>query len=64
MIIIYGYNQITSNNYYYNQLDEYGKTIYEALENNKENMKSGTYVIDFDKRFNDLLKTDGRRRKT
>ena len=45
--------------YYYKQLDEAGKIIYEALENNKENMKSGTYKIDFKNKFNNLLNTDG-----
>ena len=45
--------------YYYNQLDEYGKIIYDGFDQNKENMKSGTYTIDFDTRFNDLLNTTG-----
>ena len=45
--------------YYYNQLDEYGKIIYDGFDQNKENMKSGTYTIDFDTRFNDLLNTPG-----
>lgn len=49
-----------SNNYYYNQLDENAKIIYSALENNKENMRSGTYKIDFGTQFNSLLKqSDG-----
>ena len=56
-------NQIIQNNlsdkYYYNQLDEYGKIIYDGFAKNKENMKSGTYTIDFDTRFNDLLNTSG-----
>lgn len=48
-----------SNKYFYNQLDEYGKIIYDGFDQNKENMKSGTYTIDFDTRFNDLLNTTG-----
>ena len=49
-----------SNHYYYNQLDENAKIIYSALENNKENMRSGTYKIDFGTQFNSLLKqSDG-----
>ena len=40
-------------------MDEYGKIIYDELENNKENMKSGTYSIDFDTKFNDLLNSNG-----
>ena len=39
-------------------MDEYGKIIYDELENNKENMKSGTYSIDFDTKFNDLLNSN------
>lgn len=48
-----------SDKYYYNQLDEYGKIIYNGFEENIENMKTGTYTIDFGKDFNDLLNSDG-----
>lgn len=48
-----------SDKYYYNQLDEYGKIIYNGFEENIENMKTGTYTIDFGKDFNDLLNLDG-----
>lgn len=41
--------------YYYSQLDSHSKTIYNKLKSNKENLKSGTYKIDFGKQFNDLL---------
>lgn len=47
-----------STKYYYNQLDEYGKIIYDGFANNKENMKSGTYTIDFGTEFSDLLNTE------
>lgn len=50
---------LISYKYYYNQLDEYGKIIYDGFEKNKENMKNGTYKIDFDTEFNDLLNTEG-----
>ena len=50
---------MASYKYYYNQLDEYGKIIYDELEKNKDNMKTGTYTIDFDTKFNDLLNSDG-----
>ena len=40
-------------------MDEYGKTIYKGLEDNRENMKSGTYEIDFGTEFNDLLNSEG-----
>ena len=52
-IVIIGNNAI--NNYFYNQLDEYGKIIYNAIKDNKENMKTGTYKIEFGTQFNDLL---------
>lgn len=44
--------------YYYDQLDEYGKIIYDSFEKNKENMRSGTYTIDFGTQFSDLLNTE------
>ncbi len=43
---------------YYDQLDEYGKTIYEALETNKEQLKTGCYTFDFGKKFDSLLKQE------
>lgn len=45
------------NDYYYEQLDEYAKIIYKKIDENKENMKSGEYTIDFEKTFNKLLNT-------
>ena len=50
---------LASDKYYYNQLDENAKIIYEGFEDNKENMKSGTYSIDFGTSFNDLLNSEG-----
>lgn len=41
--------------YYYKQLNKYSKIIYDELEKNKENLKTGTYKIDFGESFNDLL---------
>lgn len=49
----------TQDSYYYNQLDSYGKIIYNGFADNKENMKSGTYKIDFGTEFNDLLNSEG-----
>lgn len=49
----YGIGNI--NKYFYNQLDEYSKVIYNALESNKENMKTGTYEIDLGAGFSDVL---------
>lgn len=41
--------------YYYNQLDDTSKTIYEALEGNIENLKTGTYEINFGTQFNNII---------
>lgn len=54
-------SQIASNqnievdNFYYNQLDEYGKIIYDKLYKNLDKLKTGTYTADFDTTFDDLL---------
>lgn len=54
-IQIIAIGETSVNSFYYNQLDQYGKIIYDAIKNNKENMKTGTYRIDFERQFNDLL---------
>ena len=41
--------------YYYNQLDNYEKIIYNSLENNIDNLKKTNYTIDFSTQFNELL---------
>ena len=41
--------------YYYQQLDEPAKIIYNTLYDNIDNLKKNHYVIDFDKKFNSLL---------
>jgi len=46
---------IDEDGYYYKQLNTYEKLIYDKIKSNKENMKSGTYKIEFGKSFNDLL---------
>ena len=45
------------NRYYYKQLEDESKTIYNALINNKENMKNGTYRINLGNDFDTLLNT-------
>lgn len=53
-------NNISNDNkYFYKQLDSYSKLIYSALDKNKENMKTGTYEINFENAFSDLLSKDG-----
>lgn len=41
--------------YYYEQLTDTAKKIYDGLNNHKEDMKTGTYVIDFGNEFNEVL---------
>ena len=41
--------------YYYNQLDDTSKIIYESLENNIENLKTGVYEINFGTQFNSII---------
>ncbi len=40
---------------YYDQLDDYAKIIYKELEKNLDNMKTGTYNVQFGSTFDDLL---------
>ncbi len=49
--ITYKYN----NKYYYNQLDNYAKAIYDAIANNIGNLKYGNYQINIDYDFSNLL---------
>ena len=50
------YENVNVDKYFYNQLEEYAKVIYRAFESNKENMKTGTYQIEFGSAFSSLLK--------
>ena len=53
-------NDTQISKYFYNQLDEYSKIIYNAMYTNKENMKTGTYEIDLGIKYSSLLsKSDG-----
>ena len=45
--------------YYYDQLDSIAKTIYSAVENNIENLKTGNAKIEFGEKFNSLLNEEG-----
>ena len=53
--IVYGANRY----FYYNQLNTYGKTIYNEMYKNIDDIKTGTYVVDFGSVFNELLNTTG-----
>ena len=49
------YSNVNVNKHFYNQLEEYSKTIYKAFETNKEEMKSGTKQIELGDSFSTLL---------
>ena len=44
--------------YYYNQLDSNGKTIYDIIESNAENLKTGTYEIKLPNSISNLIEKD------
>ena len=44
--------------YFYQQLTDSKKIIYDALEDNKPNLKQGNYVINFGETFSDMLKEE------
>lgn len=46
------------NRYLYNQLSDTAKTIYNELYENKENLKTGAYTIDFGNTFQTILSTE------
>lgn len=57
------YGQVQVDKYFYNQLEDTSKTIYRALESNKEAMKTGTYQIDFGSAFSSILnETNGQKK--
>lgn len=41
--------------FYYSQLDVYGKLIYDKLYENKDKLRTGTYIADFGTAFDELL---------
>lgn len=43
----------------YNQLSDTAKTIYDGLYQNRENLKTGTYRIEFGESFESILSKDG-----
>lgn len=51
-------NRESSGFSYYDQLDHYAKIIYTELEKNLDNMKSGTYNVQFGTTFNELLQEE------
>lgn len=58
-VVNYNYSgESSESNYFYKQLNEYEKKIYNGLQENKTNMQSGTYVIGYGDAFSDLLSKD------
>lgn len=48
---------VADNSYFYNQLDTYGKTIYSKMYASLENLKTGTYTVEFGTTFNEVMQT-------
>ena len=51
-------NETIATSYYYSQLDSNAKIIYDGLKENKEQLISGNYKIDYETKFNTLLHTE------
>lgn len=49
------YSDVQVDKYFYNQLEDYSKTIYKAFEANEENLKTGTYKIELGDTFSSIL---------
>lgn len=49
------YSNVSVDKYFYNQLEDYSKTIYKAFESNRDNMKTGTYKIELGTSFSSVL---------
>lgn len=49
----------TPQNFYYEQLDDYAKIIYDELNSNLESLKKGVYTADFGLTFDELLHQEG-----
>lgn len=52
-------NTYTENQYYYMQLDDTGKVVYNGINQSIEQMKSGTHTVDYKRSFDSLLKQQG-----
>ena len=50
--------QLNTDRFYYNQLDQYGKILYDELYNNKDKLKTGTFVAQYGNKFDNLLKQE------
>ena len=52
-------NNVVESNFYYNQLTDTQKKIYDGLIQNKDNMTDGTYVVEYGEAFSDILEQEG-----
>lgn len=46
---------VADNSYFYNQLDTYGKTIYSKVYSSLDDLKTGTYTVEFGTTFNEIM---------
>ena len=53
------YDETVINKFFYNQLNNNQKIIYSKLQDNKQNLKQGNYVINFDNAFSQILSQEG-----
>ena len=54
----YKFNNVFNNKYYYNQLDDCAKLIYDTIENNLYNMTAGNYEMKLSNEISDVLYED------
>ena len=47
--------KVSESNFFYNQLNDYEKKLYNGLQENKSNLMSGTFVINYGNIFSDIL---------
>lgn len=52
-------NKKVENGFLYSQLDKTAQLIYNKLYENKENLKTGTYTVEFGNAFSELLSEEG-----
>ena len=52
------YSEPAGSNFFYSQLNDNQKIIYNGLNENKQNLKQGDYVIKYGNSFSDLLQTE------
>lgn len=54
----YKFDNVFNNKYYYNQLDDCAKLIYDTIENNLYNMTAGNYEMELSNEISDVLYED------